>query len=219
MSGLPKRWDLPYTQEGNWPFTLQVSWLVFTKDGQLVKTEDHYIKDLSIDISESSRRIHGLTQEFININGQSRKDVLSLLRDDLQTYQPIVIGHFIELDFHVLSADYQRLGQENPMQEWPFFCTMLATRHRVKNPAKKYLSLDELHQQLFAVPFANQHNALDDAAATAACFFELLKRREIQPGTDYRKQIVPSQKGRSGCSLSVLALLTFFITLFLCFWL
>jgi DNA polymerase-3 subunit epsilon len=216
-SDLPKRWDLPYSAEGNWPYTIQVSWIIFTRDGRQLKAEDLYIKDISIAICERARKVHGLTQEFIHINGRSREAVLDRLTMDMETYRPIVIGHFIELDYHVLSADYLRAGKPNPMNGLPLFCTMHATRHLVRNPAKKYLRLEELYEILFDKSFSNQHNAFDDALATAECYFELVKRKEIDPSKDYKSEIaVPGNSSKpSGCRLPVLFIIAILFTLFI----
>ena len=210
-SGLPKQWDVPYCTEGNWPYAIQVAWVVFDKDGRQIKEEDLYIKDKAIAICDQARRIHRLTHEFLQLNGKSREEVLMRLQNDLQTYQPLQVGHFLELDFHVLSAVYHRIGQENPMLNYPFLCTMLATRHLVQNPAKKYLRLEELYAILFNSSLANQHNAMADAVATAKCYFALMERRQVNPTVDHRNDILLTHRTskKVGCSLLVLA---FFLT-------
>ena len=204
-SGLPKRWDVPYSTEGAWPYAIQVAWVVFDKDGRQVKEEDLYVKDNSIAICDKARRIHRLTHEFLQLNGQSREDVLTRLQDDLQTYQPLLVGHFLELDFHVLNADYHRIGKENPMLNYPSLCTMLATKHLVRNPAKKYLRLEELYAILFNSSLANQHNALADALATAKCYFALAERGQINPTVDHRNDILTTQRRSENVGCSPLA--------------
>lgn len=208
-SGLPKRWDGPYSAEGNWPYAIQVAWVVFDKDGRQIKEEDLYVKDNSIALCDKAIRIHRLTHEFLQLNGQSREEVLTRLQNDLQTYQPLLVGHFLEFDFHVLSADYHRIGKENPMLNYPFLCTMLATTHLVKNPVKKYLRLEELFDVLFNSSLANQHNALADAIATAKCYFTLVERRKINPTADYRDDILLNRRTskKVGCSPLIVAFL------------
>ena len=178
-SGLPKRWDLPYSTKRNWPSAIQVSWIVFSKDGQKIKEESKYIWEKDILLSPAAHKIHGLTKSFLENNGSARKDVLDLLVKDLQEFQPMVVGHFMELDFHVIGADFYRAGIENPMVDLPSFCTMLATTHLVSNPQVRFLKLGELYQLLFERTLLEQHNALVDAKATAKVFFELQKRKEI----------------------------------------
>lgn len=178
-SGLPKRWDLPYSAKDNWPFCVQVSWVISTIDGQVVKQENHYIKETDFEISRSATKIHGITQLFLQKNGQGREEVMKMFSDDVIKYQPVVIGHFMEFDFHLIAADLYRTGIENPVQKEMTFCTMLATIHLVKSPVLKFFRLGELYEDLFNVALENQHDALVDAKATAECFFELVKRGEI----------------------------------------
>ncbi len=178
-SGLPKSWEAPYSAKDNWPSALQVSWIVYTKDGKKIKEENKYIYEADVEISPSSIKIHGIERHFLRVLGEPRKDVLTALTNDLNKFNPLVIGHFIELDFHVLSADFYRLNAENPLAKLSTFCTMVATSHLMKNPQKKFLKLGELYELLFNKPLLNQHNALYDVTATADCFFELIKIKEI----------------------------------------
>ena len=203
-SGLPKKWDEPYSTKGNWPYPVQVSWIIYTKDCRKVKQENYYISDNNFGISSSAYKIHGITREFLNKNGDNRKNVLSLLANDLNHYQPLVVGHFVELDFHLVGADSYRAGCENPLSKFPVFCTMLATTHLVQNPAKKYLKLCHLYNVLFNAAMSNHHNAIEDAKVTAMCFFELLKRGEINDEIIEKQEkflTEPLKKqGNNGCS-------------------
>ncbi|PSR54747.1 3'-5' exonuclease [Adhaeribacter arboris] len=178
-SGLPKNWNAPFSLAGNWPYAVQVSWLIYTRDGQQLKFENHYVHEDDFQITPSAFRVHGITHEFLREQGESRKKILTLLAKDLQQYQPLVVGHFMKFDALVLGADFYRTGLENPIDNLPTFCTMEATTHYVRNPRIKYLRLGDLYHILFNNSLEQQHNALVDARATADCFFELVKRYEI----------------------------------------
>lgn len=207
-SGLPKRWDVPYSKEGNWSYAVQIAWSIFTREGIEVKQENHYIKDDDFEISLAAKEIHGVTREFLNANGEERKQVMPLLADDLHCYQPLVVGHFIEFDFYIAGAEFYRTGIDNPIQKLDSFCIMMATKHMVVNPAKKYLRLGELYKHLFKRNLQNEHDAIVDAKATAECFFELLKRGEITEGKiDRQKMMLQNPVGtsaNSGCSMFIL---------------
>lgn len=187
-SGLPQDWEAPYAQEGSWPFTVQVAWAVFTQDQQEVKKENHYIKPDDFEVSLSSIEVHHLTPEFLHAFGESRNAVLRRLQQDLEQYRPLVIGHFMEFDYHVLSADFFRAGLPNPLEKLDKFCTMRASGGLRHLPAKKFMRLGELYSYLFHHTLENQHNAVVDADATAACYFELRKRRLITPDALARQQ-------------------------------
>ena len=204
-SGLPKRWDVPYSKEGNWPHAVQIAWVISTKDGEEVKQENHYIKDDDFQISHSATKIHGITRELVNSKGESRNKVMTLLANDLHQYQPLVIGHFIELDFHIAAAEFYRAGLDNTLQQLDRFCIMMATDHLVVNPARKYLKLADLYRILFNAELENPHDAIVDARATATCFFELLKRGEINEDkiTQQKMSLLNpvAASSNSGCSM------------------
>ncbi len=200
-SGLPKNWNLPYNVKDNWPYSVQVAWVIYTKQGQKIKEENFYIHNHDFTVSKSATKIHGITEEFLHKNGQNREKVMRLFADDVNEYHPLVIGHFMEFDFHILGADFYRSGIEFPVKKEDTFCTMLSTRHLAKNPAVKFLPLGQLHEILFNTSFAHQHNAIEDANATALCFFELIKRGDVneeiieqQQKEVLKKGILPKQR-------------------------
>ncbi|WP_069660169.1 3'-5' exonuclease [Arcticibacter eurypsychrophilus] len=175
-SGLPKKWDKPYSKIGNWPYIVQVSWVVYTKNGHEVIRKDHFISDNDFVTSSTSFKIHGFSDEYRKKKGQLRKEVMTDLSSDLMTYKPMIVGHFTELDLHMIGSDFYRANVKNPAPDLPTFCTMMATVKLVKNPRASFLRLGELYETLFNKSLENPHNALADSIATANCFFELQKR-------------------------------------------
>lgn len=179
-TGLPKKWYLPYNVPGNWPNAVQVSWVIYSREGEKIKEQNYYISNNDFEISETAFRIHGLNKNFLQQNGIPRKHLLAMLSADLHQYQPMIVGHFTELDYHNIGADYFREAIGNPMENLPTFCIMIASKHLQQNPRCKYLRLGDLYELLFKKPLLHQHNAMADASATADCFFELVKRNEIK---------------------------------------
>lgn len=177
-TGLPARWDHPYTEEGQWPHIAQVAWAVYTAAGELVHTDAAYLRVPTGTMPAAAIAIHGLTEEFLQAQGAEPRAVLERLHHDLCQYHPQVIGHFLQLDFHVVGAAFQRVGLSNPLPALPQFCTMFSSHSLSTNG--HYLKLGSLHEQLFGEPPPRQHDAVSDAAATARCFFEL-RRRELLP--------------------------------------
>ena len=179
-TGLPKKWNLPYSTAGNWPDAVQVSWIMYTKDGQKVKEENHYISNNDTAISPGAFSVHGLTKNFLQQNGMLRKQVLAILSKDMLYYQPMIVGHFTKLDYHIIGMSYFKEGIDNPMEKLSIFCMMKASQDLQQNPNSKFLRLGQLYELLFKHPLLSQHNAIADAAATAKCFFELVKTNEIK---------------------------------------
>lgn len=178
-SGLPKNWEKPYDAVDNWPYIVQLAWVVYTREGEEVKSENHYIKPLDYSICDISRKIHGISDEFLMEHGKARKDVMQLLHKDLLHYQPLVVGHFMQLDYHMMGLGFYRAGLMNPLLALPTFCTMQHSNVFYRESGHKYMRLGQLYARLFGTALQEQHNALVDATATARCFFELWRRGEI----------------------------------------
>ncbi|PRD56222.1 3'-5' exonuclease [Sphingobacterium gobiense] len=193
-SGIPQRWNRPYSDEKNWPHVIQVAWIVYEASGVEIKRTSKYIYENDIDITPSSYDVHGITSTFLKQHGDKRKEVLRKLAHDIQKYKPLIIGHFVELDVQVLSADYYRANLKNPFIHQSFFCTMLDSEKYVANPSITYFRLPQLHEYLFDNPLTEIHEAEQDASATAKCFFELWNRHEITASDMERQQKMFSQK-------------------------
>lgn len=220
-SGLPKDWKLPYQDNDNWPYAVQVSWVIYTNDKQEVKREDHYISDDDFVIGKEAYEIHGLTREFLTKNGEPRRQIMELLYNDLEQYQPLVVGHFVELDFNITGVDFYRLGMEQPMSKLPMFCTMLGSKSLVRNPQMQYLKLGQLYDLLFNRQMIKQHNAMIDALATAECFFELERTGAVDDEKIAKQQSdrerIQKTVLKGGCGVPVLVLLI--VILLIAYWL
>ncbi|WP_245328288.1 3'-5' exonuclease [Hymenobacter aquaticus] len=182
-SGIPQDWSQPYSVLGNWPHIAQLAWVVCSRDGQQLKAENHYILPSDYDLSPASVSVHGLTREFLQEHGQPRHAVLRRLYQDLLRYEPLVVAHFMQLDFHMLGVGFYRAGLDNPLEALPTFCTMLTTSRFVQAGPQRFLRLGELYERLFREPLRRQHDALVDAQATARCFFELWRNGDITEQT------------------------------------
>lgn len=178
-TGIPNCWDLPYSDTDNWPSAVQVSWIIYDENGNEIKRENCYIDVDDLKISTKSFKIHGITKEFLIKNGQNRKLILEKLSKDIQQYQPLIIGHFIEFDIDTLSCDFYRANLENPFQQSHFYCTMLKSKDYNLNPEADYLRLTQLYNFLFNETMERSHDAMIDAEMTAKCFFEIRSRGEI----------------------------------------
>lgn len=193
-SGIPERWDRPLDDSINWPCAIQVAWIVFDLNGKEVKRAAKYIYEKDIVIKPDSLKVHGISTDFIQRKGLKRKEVLRKLAHDIKKYNPLIVGHFLELDLRVLSADYFRAQLKNPFISQSFFCTMLKSRTYVLNPSVDHLRLSQLYKHLFKKKPAEIHDAERDAEWTAACFFELKARNELKNEEFKEQQAVFSQK-------------------------
>ena len=180
-SGLPTDWRRPYAEPGAWPHVAQIAWLLYNPAGELVKTENHYVRPSDYDLTPASMQVHGLTLAFLHEKGEPRRQVMQRLHDDLVRYRPLVVGHFLVLDFHMMGVSFHRSGLPNPLVDLGLstFCTMRLTERFMQPMRQQYLRLAELYQRQFGRPMLRQHDALADAEATAQCFFELQRTGDI----------------------------------------
>jgi DNA polymerase-3 subunit epsilon len=111
------------------------------------------------------------------------------LHDDLLRYQPLVVGHFMQFDYHMLGLGFYRAGLDNPLENLPTFCTMLGTSHFIRLWRHRHMRLSELYLRLFQAPLQNEHDALADASATAQCFFELWRKGDIDEEAVRQQQL------------------------------
>ena len=182
-SGLPSDWRRPYAEPGAWPHVAQVAWLLYTAAGELVKTENHYIKPSDYDLTPASMQVHGLTLAYLQEHGQPRRQVMQRLHDDLTRYRPLVVGHFVELDYHMVGVSFHRADLPNALLGLNTFCTMKLSGTFSHTWQRRYLRLGELYDRLFNRLMPRQHDALADAEATAECFFELRRHGDIDDAT------------------------------------
>ena len=216
-SGLPKKWHLPYATPGNWPHAVQISWLVYTRAGEKIKEANYFINNTDFIVSAKAFAVHGLSADYLKVNGIDRSQVLHQLTADLSFYQPTIIGHFTLFDYRIIGAEYHRVNQINLMEQLPTFCIMKATQHLQLNPNSKYLRLGDLYELLFKQSLSNQHNALVDATATANCYFELVKKNKLAayaqpPIVFHLKQKIPA-----GLALGIALLLVLCSVLIMAF--
>ncbi|QNL49926.1 3'-5' exonuclease [Olivibacter sp. SDN3] len=178
-TGLPTNWSAPHSASDKWPAAVQVAWMIYDAGGQIIKRENYYINNNDIPISKQAELVHHLDIKFLTQYGRSRAFVMELLAKDLMMYEPLVVGHFVELDFHVIGADFHRCNIVNPMRHMPLFCTMLISAKYARKPWVKYLKLNELYHEVLSKDLIDSHNAAADVEATALCFFALQRRGDI----------------------------------------
>lgn len=181
-TGLPKRWNAPVTDVDNWPRLVQLAWIVYNDQGQVMKTRDVMIRPEGFTIPFEASRVHGITTAIALEKGCPIQDVMEEFAEQVDMAYALV-GHNINFDECVVGAEFERLRMMTSLFLKPKYCTMKSATDYCKLPAKKGFKaprLSELHQVLFGTDFDHAHNALADVEATARCFWELKKRGVIK---------------------------------------
>jgi DNA polymerase-3 subunit alpha len=183
-TGLPKRWDAPFTDVENWPRVIQIAWQLHDDLGQLLERQDYLIKPEGFDIPYDAERIHGISTALAQDRGLPLAVVLERFNAALAR-TTFVVGQNLKFDLNVTGAEFERLQLANKLQDLPVLDTCTEhTAQLCKLPGGrggkfKPPTLTELHQFLFQMPFNEAHNATADVAATTRCFLELVRREEF----------------------------------------
>lgn len=145
----------------------QIAWLIYDSDGNKIKEHNIY-----------------LNKDNTN-EGVSKKATLEKLIQDIKEFNPVLVGHNIRFDKNIIGAELLRENLYHHLIELNYYCTMEQTVDYCSLPNNKWPKLQELNYKLFGTNYAGAHDALNDAKATARCFFELKSKRIlVEPQTD-----------------------------------
>jgi len=194
-TGLPKRWDAPITDTGNWPRCVQIAWQLHDEMGKLIEHQDYLIQPEGYNIPYDAERIHGISTELAQADGISLSEVLKKFNVALSKSK-FIVGQNLKFDINIMGCEFHRLGIESPMSSMPVLdtCTeVTATLLQLpggRGGKFKLPTLTELHSYLFNKPFSEAHNATADVEATTRCFFELIRTeiftyKELQVEQDF----------------------------------
>lgn len=182
-TGLPKlRNSNGLEQPDNWPDIVSVSWAVYV-DGKRKFIKYALIKPEDWIIPADSTKIHGITMDYAMENGQSLRDTLEELREDLSTCDAVV-AHNLEFDKNVLFNSYKWRLDLNPWYFWPKreICTMadseliakIPSRYPTSNRPYKSPNLKELYRFAFGRdPEGALHNSQRDVEVMCEIYWKL----------------------------------------------
>jgi DNA polymerase-3 subunit epsilon len=175
-SGLPLDEDAPVTDVDNWPRLVQLAYILYDNDANVISRGDYIIKPNGFYIPYEASQIHGITTSTANRLG---KDVTYVLRkfEKLVDQSDYIVGHNIDFDINVVGAEFIRHNIENLLESKESICTMLSAMELFENEDEnfvtKFPSLSELYYSLFLEVFEGAHDAAIDVEITAECFWEL----------------------------------------------
>jgi len=183
-TGLPKRWDVPFTDTDNWPRCIQIAWQLHDAMGNVIEHQDYLIKPGGFNIPYDAEQIHGISTALAEQDGHPLAEVLEKFNTALQKTK-FVVGQNVGFDLNIMGAEFHRLQVDNQLQELPVLDT--CTEHTAslcqipggRGGKFKLPTLTELHQFLFGEPFGEAHNATADVEATTRCFLELVRKKQF----------------------------------------
>jgi DNA polymerase-3 subunit alpha len=187
-TGLPANYNAPVTDIENWPRLVQIAWECHDKNGILLEAKNYIVKPSGFIIPFAAEKIHGISTEKALADGFDLAFVLEEFNQTLEQSK-LATGHNIDFDRNILGAEYVRTGIPNALSPLSFCCTKEESTEFCALPGGKggkfkWPTLAELHKKLFQEDFEEAHNAAADVAATARCFFELLRLEIIKPSLE-----------------------------------
>jgi DNA polymerase III subunit alpha len=185
-TGIPHNKTAPITDLDNWPRVVQLAWQLHDQKGKLISQQNFIIRPEGFDIPYKAEQIHGISTKRALAEGHDLKMVLELFMNDLQSTK-LLVGHNIEFDISILGAEFIRqsfdtktfldLDKVDTGIVSVEFCQLSGgIGGRLKMPR-----LVELHEKLFGKNFGDAHDAAYDVAATARCYFGLMKEKVVNP--------------------------------------
>jgi DNA polymerase III epsilon subunit-like protein len=129
-TGLPKSREPAIRGPDNWPHLVSIAWVIVEND-KISKSEYHIIKP-NWNIPEDSTKIHGITNEKANADGESLVEVMKLF---FAEEYDVLVAHNMDFDYNVLvNAILWDSGMKYPLFKRRF-CTMTSMTNVMKLPA------------------------------------------------------------------------------------
>ena len=185
-TGIPHNKTAPLSDLENWPRLVQLAWQLHDKNGKLLSIQNFIVKPEGFDVPFIAERIHGISTARALAEGHDLLEVLKLFIKDLKGAQ-LLVGHNIEFDINIIGAEFLRKTLDpKTFLEAAKIDTGIVSKEYCQLPGGpggsiKFPKLIELHQKLFGRDFGDAHDASYDVAATARCFFGLIKVKVVKP--------------------------------------
>jgi len=183
-TGLPEKYASIRDYE-KWPYIIQLSYIIYdTSNNSLHTISDNYIKiDKSINISEESEKITGISREILNSKGINIKQALYDFNNALKM-SDIIVGHNVSFDKQIVMVEcfrnkinnnFVRFHGKNIIRK-PEYCTCKKSSHLFNN---RYQKLENLYSNLFNEKPCGLHNSLMDTIVTFRCYYKLVHNKDI----------------------------------------
>jgi DNA polymerase III subunit epsilon len=187
-TGLPLKWGRPVSDVDNWPRVIELAYIVYVINSkgepQLVDRYSKLIKPDGWEIPNEKFWIdNGFTTERNLAHGVPIEEALKsfIFWADCADY---LVAHNMDFDKNVLGAEMLRHGIKSSKQLVKI-CTKTAGTNYCQLPKPtgyglKWPKLEELHLKLFGEDFKGAHQAENDVAICAKCFWEMLKLQIVK---------------------------------------
>ncbi|HOZ61867.1 MAG TPA: RDD family protein [Smithellaceae bacterium] len=180
-TGLPENWKAPVSNVNNWPRMVQLAWLLYDENGNLLNSGNHIIKPEGYLIPLESSRIHGISSQKALHEGSDLQNVLIEFANLIKGSN-FLVAHNMSFDEKIIGAEFIRKGISSELFAKRRICTMESTTRFCAIPSNygfKWPKLSELHYKIFGTGLEDAHDASIDVSVTAKCFWELKKQNLV----------------------------------------
>lgn len=165
-TGFPKSKYAAISDSANWPYILQLSWVLLDEEFKLISRHNYYL-DYKGEIPIEASRVNHIYKSTIREKGSPTKDVLRLFAETAAK-TVFLVAHNIDFDLPILKAEMYRNNIEHNLDSRVQLCTMTQSQYFVRATNSqghvKYPKLNELYMKcFFGSPYAGQLNNLHDS--------------------------------------------------------
>ena len=191
-SGLPKSRSQSIMESHNWPFILQIAWILYDSDKNLILEKANKIIKISdnVTIDKESTDIHKITKEICNEKGENIINILKNFNLVLNKCD-IIVGHNLKFDKNMVMIEGIRnnifIKFNNNGINKDEYCTMINQKNVCKIPFKngkigtdyKYPRLEELVNFIFNEKHEGFHDAFIDIIFTLRCYLKIIYNNDL----------------------------------------
>lgn len=192
-TGLPKYRNASIFRTHDWPYVVQLSFMMYdAAQNEVLDVGDYLIKlPDGVEIEAGAQAVHGISKAKCDASGISMADAYRHFNAAAQQAD-VFVAHNLMFDKRLMMVEARRLGIAHPFGEkgaWkPEFCTMKETTDMCKIEVKsektgetyyKYPKLAELHRHLFNYVPEGLHDSLADILCCLRCYMQLCYGRDV----------------------------------------
>ena len=184
-TGLPKSRNSSIYSSDEWPYIIQMGWIIYDTDTKEINTFSHIVK-CPIDPSPESVAIHHITKEQIEDEGIDITYVIELFRQCVDN-SDVVVAHNISFDKRMIMVECIRNQFPPIFANVREYCTMkdgksIANILKTSPSGRQYFKfpkLTELHEALFKTVPSGIHDALVDTMICLRCYMFMTNKSDI----------------------------------------
>lgn len=182
-TGLPRKRNAVPEEFSNWPYIVEIAWLLVDEEGLQV-SGGHYIVKQNVSIPKAASDIHNITTDKMLSEGIEPKEVYAEFIESVDNTE-YVIAHNLEFDMPIIECELLRNGFNKVLFAKKCFCTMKGGRDfctvydrngHIKNPKLSEL-FGELYFNMPHLAFEGLHNALSDTLMLYRCFMKMKEKK------------------------------------------